>query len=86
MKHGIIQALHALVFNTTYTHTWESISRQVDEKSGISKRGEGSAILKEEERTNAFFFPPLSTFISLSHIKLFSVSPELMITQQTTQF
>ena len=33
----------------------ESIPRQVDKKSGCPQ-GEGSGILKEEERTN-FFFP-----------------------------
>ena len=49
-----------------------------------SLRREGSGTLKEEERTNVFFS---STFLSLSHIKLFfSLSLELMITQQTTQF
>ena len=54
---------------------------------GLSKQRYGSGILKEEERTNISFF---STFLSLSHIKcvffFFSLSLELMITQQTTQF
>ena len=36
-------------------------------REGLSKRRQGSGILKEEERTNVFFFP--STFLSLSHIK-----------------
>ena len=53
---------------------------------GLSKQRYGSGILKEEERTNISFF---STFLSHSHIKwffFFSLSLELMITQQTTQF
>ena len=45
----------------------------------LSKRRQGSGILREEERTNAFFFP---TFLCLSHIKL---SWEVMVTKQTTQ-
>ena len=44
---------------------------QVDKKSGGSARREESGILKEEERTN--FFP--STFLSLSHIKVFIFKP-----------
>ena len=74
----------------------ESIPRQVDKKSriprggerglGLSSRDRGSPFFKEKERTNAFFFFP-SRFLSLSHIKrFFSLTPELMITQQTTQF
>ena len=66
----------------------ESIPRQADKKSGVPQ-GEvlkeeigGSKIFKQKERTNFFF----STFLSLSHRKLFSLIPELMITQQTTQF
>ena len=51
---------------------------------GLSQRRQGSGILSGEERTNAFF---ISTFLSLSHIKcFFSLSPELMVTQPTTQF
>ena len=51
---------------------------------GSPRRRKGSGTLKEEGRTNIFFF---STFLSLSHIKhIFSLSPELMITRQTTQF
>ena len=72
----------------------ELIPRQVDKKSEVPKEEKGvrlskqrqrSGILKEKERTNIFFF--FSTFLSLSHIKdFFSLSQELMITQQTTQF
>ena len=40
----------------------QSISRQVDKKSGVSKGEIGSGILKEEERT----IPPALTFLSLS--------------------
>ena len=51
---------------------------------GLSKPRYGSGILKEEERTNIFFF---SLFLSLSHINhFFPLSLELMITQQTAQF
>ena len=40
---------------------------------------------KRKGQTSFFFF--FSTFLSLSHIKdFFSLSQELMITQQTTQF
>ena len=73
----------------------ELIPRQVDKKSEVPKEEKGvrllkqrqrSGILKEKERTNIFFFF-FSTFLSLSHIKdFFSLSQELMITQQTTQF
>ena len=64
----------------------ESIPRQVDEKCGGSPRRDKSGVLEEEERTNFFCF--FSIFLSLSHIKVFffSLRPELMITQQTTQF
>ena len=48
---------------------------------GSLRKREGSGIFKEEERTNVFFFPPLHSLHSL-----FSLSPELMITQQTTHF
>ena len=59
---------------------------------GLLRRREGSGALKVEIGVwnsqgggkKSFFF---STFLSLSHIKhFFSLSPELMITQQTTQF
>ena len=50
----------------------ESIPRQVDKKPGGSPRREESGILKEEERTNFFFS---STFLSLSHIKVFIFKP-----------
>ena len=74
----------------------ELIPRQVDKKSEVPKEEKGvrllkqrqrSGIFKEKERTNIFFFFFFSTFLSLSHIKdFFSLSQELMITQQTTQF
>ena len=57
--------------------------------SGSPRRRKGSGALKEEigvwKRKGQTFF---STFLSLSHIKLFffPLSPELMIIQQTTQF
>ena len=43
-----------------------------------------SGILKEEERTNIFSFFSLSTFLSLSHIKLFFFKPGT--DDYTTQF
>ena len=53
-------------------------------RQGSPRRRKGSGVLKEEERTNVFFFLflfSLSTFLSLSHINFFfSLSPELMIT------
>ena len=73
----------------------ESISKQVDKKSGgpqgerglgFLRRRYGPGILKEEESTTVFLFFVFSTFLSLSHIKRLSLSLELMITQQTTQF
>ena len=58
------------------------------------RRKEGSGALEEEigvwksqggRKDKGLFFS--STFLSLSHIKhFFSLSPKLMITQQTTQF
>ena len=62
----------------------ESIPRQVDKKFGVSKeRGVWNS--QGEGKDKLFFYPP--TFFSLSHIKHFlSLSPELRITQQTTQF
>ena len=63
----------------------KSVSRWVDKKSGFpqeekgvggfqggARRRQRSGILKEEERT--VFFP--STFLSLSHIKLFFFKPQ----------
>ena len=43
----------------------ESIPRQVDKSPGPPRRGEGSGIFKEEERTNIFFFfiPPLHSLV-----------------------
>ena len=73
----------------------ESIPRQVDKKSGVleEERGGWSSQGGEKDKCPLFFFflsLSLSTFLSLSHIKgflfLFSLSLELMITQQTTQF
>ena len=43
-------------------HHSESITRQVDKKSGSPKRRGGSGILKEEERTNVFF--PLHSLVT----------------------
>ena len=88
--------LFECVIHTVLAKYWESIPRQVDKKSGLLRMRKGSGALKVEigvwgsqggEKDKLFF----STFLSLSHshIKLFfffSLSPELMITQQTTQF
>ena len=52
---------------------------------GLSKRRQGSGILKEEKRANFFFSSSFFTFLSLSHIKHFSLSPEVMIHKKTTQ-
>ena len=41
----------------------KSIPRQVDKKSRVPRRREGSGVLKEEERTKFFF--SLSTFLGL---------------------
>ena len=60
----------------------EPVPKQADQKARVPNRREGSGIFKEEERTKVFFFP--STFLSLSHRKhFFSLSPALIITQQT---
>ena len=71
----------------------ESIPRQVDKKSGVPKEAKGvcgspggdRGLEFSRRRKGQTFFP--FTFLSLSHIKqFFSLSLELMITQQTTQF
>ena len=59
----------------------ESIPRQIDKKSRVPKEEKGiwgsqsgdweSGILKEEKRTNFFFFP--STFLSVSYITQFKL-------------
>ena len=85
-----------ILFPTTYSLIIvlrESIPRQVDKKSRVPRRREKSEVLEEEigiwnsqggGKDKHLFF---STFLSLSYIKcFFSLSPELMITQQTTQF
>ena len=70
----------------------ESIPRQVDKKFGVStERGvwdsQGGGRGLEFSRRGKDKLFPLSAFFSLSHIKRFlSLSPKLMITQQTTQF
>ena len=53
-------------------------------RKGLSKRRQGSGILKEEERTNVFF--PLYIPQSQSHKASLPLSLELMITQLTTRF
>ena len=75
--------MYKFIYTCKFMVMRESIPRQVDKKS---PRRERSGILKEEERTNVFFF--FSTFMSVGHIKhfFFSLSPEVIITQQTTQF
>ena len=61
-----------------------------ERRLGVSRRRQGSGILKEEDRGKdklgfVFFFA--STFLGLRHIKpFFSLSRELMSTQQSTQF
>ena len=63
----------------------ESFPRQVDRESRGSQ-GERSLEFSRKRKEQTFFFF-FSTFLSLSHIKqFFSLSLELMITQQTTQF
>ena len=74
----------------------ESIPRQIDKKSGVPKEEKGAWGSQSGDRALEFsrrrkgqtsFFLSLSTFLSLTHIKTFlSLSLELMITQQTTQF
>ena len=75
----------------------ESIPRQVDKKSGApteenqiwGSQGRDKVLEFSRRRKGqtSFFFFFLSLFLSLSHIKrFFSLSLELMITQQTTQF
>ena len=69
-----------------FLDSWESqfLGRLI-ESLGYPRRREGSRALKEKRTNMGFFF--FSTFLSLSHIKcFFSLSQELMITQQTTQF
>ena len=85
-----------ILFPTTYSLIIvlrESIPWQVDKKSRVLRRRERFGVLEEEigiwnsqgeGKDKHLFF---STFFSLSYIKcLFSLSPELMIIQQTTQF
>ena len=73
----------------------ESIPKQVDKKSRVPEEVKGvwgfqggdRGLEFSRRRKGQFFFP--TTFLILSHIKLFFfffLSPELMITQQTTQF
>ena len=72
----------------------ESLPKQVDKKSRVpeeekgvwgSRSGDRGLRFSRRRKGQIFFFP--STFLSLSHIKhFFSLSPELMITQQTAQF
>ena len=74
----------------------ESILKQIDKKSRVPKEEKGIQSPQEGERALEFsrrrkgqtsFSLSLSTFLSLTHIKTFlSLSLELMITQQTTQF
>ena len=53
--------------------------------SGALKEEMGSGIFKKEENTSIFLF--FSTFLTLGHIIcFFSLSPELIIAQQITQF
>ena len=61
----------------------ESVPRQVDKKSR-GPRGERG--LGFSRRRKGQFFFPLYISQSQSHKTFFSLSPELMITQQTTQF
>ena len=64
----------------------KSITRQVDKKSGVPKEDRRVWNSQGGGKDKHFFFF-LSRFLSLSYIKhFFSLSPELMITQQTTQF
>ena len=71
----------------------ESISRQVDKKTGVPKQEKGVWGSQGGGKDKwffvfvFFFLFSLSTFLSLSRIKYcFSLSPELMIRQQITQF
>ena len=65
---------------------WTEVDKRVQGPQGGRslrplRRRKGYTALKEEKRTNFFF----STLVSLSYIKtLFSLSPELMITQQNS--
>ena len=62
----------------------ESIPSQVDKKSGFPEEETGVWNSGGGGKDKRLFF--FSTFLNLSHINLFSLSPKLMITQQTTQF
>ena len=76
----------------------ESIPRQFDKKSGVPKEkrrvwdsqgGDGDLEFsrRRKGKMSFWFFFPLSAFFGLSHIKrFFPLSPELMITQQTSHF
>ena len=61
----------------------ESTTRHVDKKSGVPEEEKGVWDSQGRGKDKHLFF---STFLSLSHIIFFSLSLELMITQQTTQF
>ena len=74
----------------------EPIRKQVDKKSVVLKEekgvwgsrsgDKGLELSRKRKGQTSFFFFSLSTFLILSHVKFFSVSPELMTTQQTIQF
>ena len=63
----------------------ESIPRQVDKKSGFPEEETGVWNSQGGGKDKRLFF--FSTLLNLSHLKLFfSLSLELTVTQQTTQF
>ena len=68
----------------------ESIPRQVDKKSGVSEKEKGVWDSQGENRGLEFSRKRKGqtsfVYIPQSHKTFFSLSPELMITQQTTQF
>ena len=77
-----LHLLHWQVGSSLLSHlVKESIPGQVDKKSGVPEEEIG--VWNSRGKDKRLFFP--STFLSLSHVKqFFSLSPELMITQQTT--
>ena len=63
----------------------ESIPRQVDKKSGFPEEETGVWNSQGGGKDKRLFF--FSTLLNLSHLNLFfSLSLELTVTQQTTQF
>ena len=73
---------------------WESIPRQVDKKSGVpkkekrvwgSRRGDRGLEFSRRSKGQTSFFFPLHSLVLITKMS-FSLSLELMITQQTTQF